>query len=230
MIISANQPFFAPFPGFFFKAQLSDIFIILDTVQFPHGTTWTSRNRFKNDQGTMWITVPVMKKGLGLQRIKDVRICHKGNWKRKHLKSIKTAYANSPYLPEYIEEIENIFSFSFDKLVDLNLEIIKFLLKSLNIKTKLVLLSELNITEKGSRLLIEICKKLGSSDFLARYSARKYLDTELFKKEVIQLHYFDPPSPVYPQLWGDFISNLSTLDLIFNCGPKPYEILPPGKK
>ncbi|MBU0988102.1 MAG: WbqC family protein, partial [Proteobacteria bacterium] len=74
MILSANQPYFAPFPGFFFKIILSDIFVLLDQVQFPRKTTWISRNRFKNDQGTLWMTVPVHKKGLGLQNINAVRI------------------------------------------------------------------------------------------------------------------------------------------------------------
>jgi hypothetical protein len=67
MIVSANQPYFFPYPGFFYKAHHSDIFVILDTVQFPRGTTWITRNRFKNHQGSLWMTLPVRKKGLGLQ-------------------------------------------------------------------------------------------------------------------------------------------------------------------
>jgi hypothetical protein len=89
MILSTNQPYFSPFPGFFYKAYLSDIFVILDQVQFPLGTTWLSRNRYKNDQGTLWMTVPVWKKGLGLQRIDEVKICHEGRWAKKHQESLK---------------------------------------------------------------------------------------------------------------------------------------------
>jgi len=74
MILSADRPYFAPFPGLFYKAHLCDVLVILDTVQFPRRTTWMNRNRFKNSQGTLWITVPVWKKGLGLQKIQDVRI------------------------------------------------------------------------------------------------------------------------------------------------------------
>ncbi|NVM57926.1 MAG: WbqC family protein [Desulfobacterales bacterium] len=50
MIVSAYQPFFSPFPAFFYKAHLSDLMVILDDVQFPLRTTWITRNRFKNDQ------------------------------------------------------------------------------------------------------------------------------------------------------------------------------------
>jgi hypothetical protein len=76
MIVSANQPYFLPFPGFFHKVHLSDVPVIPDSVQFPRKTTWINRNRFKNSQGTLWMTVPVRKKALGLQKINDVRICH----------------------------------------------------------------------------------------------------------------------------------------------------------
>ncbi|NVM20347.1 MAG: WbqC family protein [Desulfobacterales bacterium] len=43
--------------------------VLLDDVQFPLRTTWTSRNRLKNDQGALWTTIPVWEKGPGLQRI-----------------------------------------------------------------------------------------------------------------------------------------------------------------
>ena len=45
------------------------------------------------------------------------------------------------------------------------------------------------------------------------------------KDKGIELTFFRPPSPIYPQLWGDFVSNLSSFDLLFNCGPKACDIL-----
>lgn len=227
MILSTNQPYFAPFPGFFFKAIHSDIFVILDQVQFPQGTTWVSRNRFKNDQGTLWMTVPVWKKGLGLQGIDEVQICHEGRWARKHLESLKSAYGKAPYLRDHLQFVEEMFSSRFEKLVDLNMEVIRYLMDQLLIETKLVLLSELGIEARGDELLVELCHKLGASRFLAQRSAKKYLGERRFREADIELKYFKPPAFVYPQLWGSFIPNLSTFDLIFNCGPKARDILAP---
>jgi hypothetical protein len=34
--------------------------------------------------------------------------------------------------------------------------------------------------------------------------------------------------PVYPRLWGDFRCNLSTLDLLLNCGTKARDIIAGG--
>ena len=225
MIVSTYQPFFSPFPAFFYKAHLSDLMVILDNVQFPLRTTWISRNRFKNDQGTLWITIPVWKRGLGLQKINRVRICYEGNWRKKHLASLKTSYANAPYFREHLDVVEEMFSGRFEKLVDLNLMIIQYLKKHLRIDTPLILESDLGISAKGNKLLIEICRKVRASNYLAQAATKKYLDAGLFADAGIELDFFRPPSPVYPQLWGDFILDLSAFDLLFNCGPKSHEIL-----
>ncbi len=228
MILSVNQPYFAPFSGFFYKAYLSDLLVILDDVQFPQGTTWISRNRFKSHQGFLWITVPVWKKGLGLQKISDVRICHEGRWAKKHLESLKTAYRKAPYLSEHLEFLEGMFSEKNEKLIDLNLSVIRYLMKSLDIQTKTVLLSDLDVPSTGNRRIVDICKKAGADQFLAQAPAKKFLDEKLFPDAGVELKFFTPPTPIYPQLWGDFLSNLSVLDLVLNCGPKAREILVVG--
>lgn len=225
MILSANQPYFAPFPGFFYKAWRSDLLVLLDDVQFPQGTTWITRNRFKSHQGALWITVPVWKRGLGLQKINKVRICHEGRWAKKHLESLKTAYRKAPYLAEHLEFIKEIFAERNEKLMDLNLAVIHYLMKALGIKTKLVLLSELNVASKGTRRLVDLCTSLGASQFIAQTPAKKFVDENAFRDAGIEITYVDPPVPIYPQLWGDFIANLSAFDLVLNCGPKALDIL-----
>lgn len=228
MIVSTNQPYFFPYPGFFYKANLSDFFVILDEIQFPRGTTWMTRNRFKSDQGTLWMTIPVWKKGLGLQKINEVRICDEGRWAKKHLESLKSAYARAPYLVDHLDFVERIFSSDFKRLIELNLAVIRYLMEHLHINTEVILLSELGIQSRGDRLLIEICRSIKTSHFLTQNAALKFLNQDPFHEAGIQLRSFNPPSLVYPQLWGDFIPNLSTLDLILNCGPKAHDILISG--
>jgi WbqC-like protein family len=225
MILSANQPYFAPFPGFFYKVWMSDLFVLLDDVQFPQGTTWISRNRFKSHQGALWITVPVWKKGKGLQKINEVRICHEGRWAKKHLESLKTAYKKAPYLSEHLEFLEEMFSEKKETLLELNLAVIHYLMNALAIRTKWVLLSDLDVPSTGSRRLVDLCTTLGASQFVAQAPAKKFLDEKSFQEAGIEITYVSPPPPVYPQLWGDFIANLSAFDLVLNCGPKATDIL-----
>ena len=225
MVISTNQPYFLPFPGFFYKAHLSDIFVVLDTVQFPRGSSWVSRNRFKNDQGALWLSVPVWKKGLGLQRIHEVRICHEVHWVAKHLASLKTAYAKAPYLADHLPFIENTYRARFEKLIEINMAFIRYLFRQLKIETEIILLSELGIQAAGNQMLLEICQRLGASVYLAQRAAAKYLDRGPFRQEGVEVQLIKSPACVYPQLWGAFVSNLSTFDLLFNCGPKAHDIL-----
>jgi len=225
MIVSAYQPYFAPFPGFFAKVLQSDILVLLDSVQFPRGTTWLTRNRFKNDQGTLWMTVPVRKKGLGLQKINEMTICREGRWARKHLESLKTAYLKAPFFEDHLAFMESIFIEIPEKLIDLNLKVMRHLMANLGITTEVQLLSELNVESKEPELSVEVCRKLGASHFLAQRGAKKYLDKAVFQEAGIELQFFNPRPPVYPQLWGAFVPNLSAFDLLFNCGPKAQNIL-----
>ena len=225
MIVSVNQPYFAPYPGFFYKAHLSDYFVVLDDVQFPRKTTWITRNRFKNDQGTLWMTVPVWKKGLGRQHIRDVRICHTGRWKKKHLRSFQNAYAHAPFLKDHLDLMRHIFSRQYDGLVDLDMAIITYIMDFLEIKTKIVLMSDLDVAGKGTPLIIDICKSLGADQFLVQSSAVAYYDPVQFESAGLELVSCKKPDYVYPQMWGEFIANLSILDMIFTCGDKAREIV-----
>ena len=228
MIISTSRPYFAPYPGFFSRVDQSDVFIILDSVQFPRGTTWITRNRFKNDQGALWMTVPVWKKGLGLQNTDDVRLCHDSQLLTKHLKSLKQAYARSPYFSEHLPFLNYIFSDRVGRLVDFNLAILRHLMLHMGIDTEVRMLSAMNIKARGEILPVEICRALQASTYLAPAAAGKYLNARIFEDAGIDLVFHKSTSCVYPQLWGDFLPDLSTFDLVFNCGPKARDIVLAG--
>lgn len=225
MILAASRPYFAPYPGYFLKAALADLCVILDSVQFPRGTTWLTRNRFKNDRGTLWMAIPVRKKGLGLQPVQAVRICREGRWRHKHLESLKHAYGHAPYFGEHLAALADGLGADSDRLIDLNLRLIGYLMHQLGISTPLVRLSGFGIRSAGTQLIIETCRQVGACAYLAQRSARSHLDAGLFAAAGIELIFFTPPAVVYPQLWGDFIPDLSAFDLLFNCGPKARDLL-----
>lgn len=230
MIVSCARPYFCPYPGYFAPALASDVFVVLDDVQFPLGSTWTTRNRFKNDQGAFWMGVPVWKKGLGLQSIREVKISHEGRWRRKHLASLSQAYLHAPYLHEHMGIFERMFSSSQESLCEMNTELIAYVLAELGAKARLVRMSETGVTDRGTQLLVEICRRLGAKSYLAGDASRKWIDTGLFEDAGIDLVFMKAPSPVYPQLWGGIVQNLSVFDLLFNCGPRSRAYLLPGSR
>jgi hypothetical protein len=225
VIVAAYQPFFAPFPGFFAKALLADVLVLLDGVQFPQRTGWLTRNRFKCEQGELWLTIPVRRKGCGLQRIDEVRIVREGSWARKHLASFKECYGRAPFFADHLPFLEGLFSAVPERLLDLTLPILRHLAAHLGCRARIVLLSELGIEAREPVLSVEVCRKLGATAFLAQRPAGKFLSPELFSGAGVRLLTFAYHPEIYPQLYGPFIQNLSALDLLFCCGPKAPTVL-----
>jgi hypothetical protein len=73
------------------------------------------------------MTISVRKKGLGLQKIDEVRIDHEGHWLRKHIASLKNAYGKAPYFREHFPFLEDMFLKRSEQMVDLNLDIIRYI-------------------------------------------------------------------------------------------------------
>ncbi len=222
MLIAIHQPQYLPWLGYLDKIDKADVFVILDNVQFKKNE-WQNRNRIKTAQGCQWITVPVLYRFP--EKINEVRINNKENWGRKHLQAFITNYSKSPCYENYISFFEDIFSRNWEHLVDINVEIIKFLISTLDLKTRLVMASDLELREEPTERLIDICKTLGSQKYLAGKDGNKYMNLELFDKEGIEVIFQDFKHPVYNQLFGDFEPYMSAIDLLFNCGDKSLEIL-----
>jgi hypothetical protein len=226
MMLAADRPCFAPYPGFFQKARLADMLVLLDRVQFPQGTTWVSRNRFKDDGGAFWLTLPVQTKGLGRQLISEVRIAPDERRARKQIEHLRHAYTHAPYFSDHLPLLERPLSSGDEGLADRNVRTIRHLMSALGLPTPIVRLSELGpVGGGGTERLVEICRVLNADAFLVQRSALPHLDAGRFAAAGIRLRSFAPRPPVYPQLWGDFIPDLSAFDLLFNCGPKAHAIL-----
>lgn len=225
MIVTCHQPNFLPWIGFFYKALLADLVVLLDDVQFARGFTWVNRNRLKCDQGELWLTVPVKKKGRGLQKISDVEVVDEGNWPRRFFQGISQNYAHAPYFAEHSAFLKDLMQMRWRKLVDLNVAAIYYLAGSLGIGNKVVLQSSLQIQSQGSELLVKITKETGADVYLTPLVSKKYVDEILFAQQGITIQFFKFIPPVYPQLWGEFIYNLSALDLLLNCGGKSLEVI-----
>jgi hypothetical protein len=108
----------------------------------------------------------------------------------------------------------------------LNIALIRLLKDILGIKTEIITSSMLKIgNPKGSERNLAICKYLGADIYLSGEGARSYNNEKEFEREGIKLVYTNFKHPVYHQIWGDFVPNLSIIDLLFNEGGKSLPIL-----
>ena len=223
--VATHQPNFLPWPGFFHKAAHVDYLVLLDDVQFSRGRSWLTHNRLKNEDGELWLMVPVLRKGRGLQTIRRVEIHNEKAWRRKHLVSIRQNYVHAPYFAEYFPGIEGIYQKKHSLLAEFTTELISFLLDALSLQTNVIRQSELGVAGKGTELLIKIFEHLGADRFFALPGAEKHIDKESMTKNGIEIICVNYRPPIYPQLWGGFLYNLSALDLLLSCGPKSMEIV-----
>jgi len=211
------------------QMDMADIFVVYSDCQYTKND-WRNRNRIKTQQGIQWITVPVIANNFPL--IKDVKIDNHDNWAIKHLKSIKQNYSRAPYFKDYIGIFEEIYSKSWEYLLELDMAFILKLKDVLGIKAQIEYSSNLDL--KGNRIekLIDCCIKLKAKEFLEGHAGKGYLQGEgeqLFKEAGINLVYQDYNHPVYPQLYGEFVSHLSVIDLLFNCGKESLNVIRQGR-
>ncbi|MBU1995662.1 MAG: WbqC family protein, partial [Candidatus Omnitrophica bacterium] len=164
MRISIMQPGYLPWLGFFELIDQCDQFVILDDVQYTK-RDWRSRNKIRTKNGWIWLTVPILSKGREEQLIKDVEINNDISWNNDHLNSIKINYSKAPFFDKYIEFFETLYNQRWEHLIDLNMDIIYFLTKEINISTPFVLSSSLSISNLSkNQRIIEICKKLNADE------------------------------------------------------------------
>jgi hypothetical protein len=226
MIVSVHQPQYLPWPGYWDKMARSDVFVILDNVQFKKNE-WQNRNRIKSETGWQWLTVPVLH-SFG-QKINEVHVDHKRDWRRKHRNAIRLCYAKAHFFKEYEGILLGPLDEQWEKLAMLNTHYIRIIKNLLGIKTKLLLASELGkMPEEPTERLTAICRELGADTYLSGNGARGYLDVEKFDLEGMGVMFQDYAPPIYPQRFSDFVEGLSAIDIIFNCGEKSLKVIQNG--
>jgi len=217
-VVAIHQPEYLPWLGFFKKMMNVELFVFLDDVQFRK-KGWQNRNRIRINDGTTLLSIPVHTHSY--PKINEVTIDNEKNWSIRHKKSILYNYARAPYFGEIKDFIESIFEKKFQYLVDLNTEIIKFIMNELEIKSKIVFSSDLEISKKGSDRVLDICKAVDADHYITgTFWAESNLRVEEFKKSNIDVEFQKFQHPIYKQIHGEFIPEMSIIDLLFNEGRK----------
>ncbi|MDD5594684.1 MAG: WbqC family protein [Candidatus Omnitrophica bacterium] len=216
-----HQPDFLPHLAFFKKFLQADLWVILDNVQFVHKTSksWNNRDKIKTPDGEKWITIAIQGYS-GKNAINEVILSSDVNWRGNNLNLIKNNYKKAAYFQEVFPYIKDLYSFKCDKLIDFNLKSIELLLMLFDIKISSVLASTLNPDGKKNDLLVDILKKVGASVYLSGIGAKNYFLQKPFDDADIKVIWHEFKHPIYPQLHGEFIPYLSSIDLLLNCGIK----------
>jgi len=200
----------------YFPTIISSAFVFksstVDYCLYDPFRKMTFRNRclIAGANGIITLTVPVL--GGREQKVSYgyVLIDHRKDWRRRHWRTILSAYGRAPFFEHYSDGLEKLFDVHLEKLADWNLEIMAWLSRCL----KIDLPNRFSPEESTSS--IPVMKK-----------ADIYLSDKILPKNYLNGKFLLTP-PRYRQAFEErqgFYPNLSILDLLFCCGPWTAEWL-----
>jgi len=216
--IVISQPYLFPWIGLFEQVRLTDIFVFYDDVQFSKGH-FQDRVQIKTSKGFKWMTVP--KAGVRLnQKICEVEIEYKTNWKKSHLDFLKQIYKPAPFYDDMISVVKSVYDNNHKYLSQITIESTMSVAEYYGLlkNREFFISSNLAVNGHSTQRVLEFVKYFKASRYITAMGALKYFDFELFEKENKKVEFVDYKKLPYPQLYGNFNPYVSILDLIANTG------------
>jgi hypothetical protein len=233
MKVSILQPHYFPYVGYFNLIKRSDIFVFLDDVDYIK-REWKNRNKIRLNNSsteTSWISIPISKIYHKNFKIINVKLNKQDlvEAQNQQINKLKNSYLKSPYFDQMMGIFKLNMEMEYNNLSELNINTIQSFFKLLKINTKIYKSSELNVTGKKNEKILNICKKLGASIYLANNKSKNYLEENKFLKQNITIEYQNFSHPIYEQYYDKkkliFTSNLSILDLVANQGLNSFKYI-----
>jgi hypothetical protein len=219
-IVAIHQPNFFPWLGYFDKIDRSDVFILMDNVQFPKTSRgcWCNRVKLLVNKDARWVTAPVDRSYHGIKLIKDMYFKANTAWREKIIKTLENNYRKASNFKDKFPVISALIACPIDNIAEYNTFVIKSLCELLEIDTsKIILGSELEIEGCATDLLIAMTKAVGGTTYICGAGANGYQEDWKFATAGLKIVYQNFQHPYYRQVnRNQFIPGLSVIDYIFN--------------
>jgi len=215
MIISAHQLSYNPWLGLLHKILLSDIFVVMDDVQFEKDS-FINRNKILQNDNEIMLTIPIKTKEYKSKALREMQTLD-SRWCKKHLKSIEQSYKKSPYFLEVYPSLEKIYQSESDYLIDYTQAYLDFLIDYIDIDTQIMYASDLKIKAKKLDYVIELTQKVNGDRFVFGALGKSYADEKYMKIQGITPYFQNYQHPQYNQYAAkEFHPYMGVIDLLFN--------------
>jgi hypothetical protein len=230
------QPTYLPWIGYFDLVDSVNTFVFLDDAQVLK-RSWGVRNRILAQNGETFLTVPLAghKHGEGSAFV-DTRIDPHQQWAKTHLATVRHAYAKAPHFAEVFADLEALLLKDHPTIGALNEAFIRAIAQRIGIATPSLQSSQLHGTEgRKDQRLLSICRAIGADTYVAAPGSAAYIEQDreggAFAGSGIAIVYHNFAHPVYPQRQDGFVSHMSIVDLLMNCGyASALEIIRSGRR
>jgi hypothetical protein len=216
--LSVHQPNFFPWLGFFRKVYLSDVFVFLDDVYLPTGSSWINRVKVKNGVNASWLTAEVDSNS---RKLRNINLCQFADtpWRKKCWRSIHANYAKSKFWTEYNEVLEDLITNNESNIASYNRKSLDYFLQIFALDHKEILSSsEFGITTSSTQRIVDLSQATGANVYLSGDGAEGYQDNSLFEKLDISVKKMNYEHPRYEHALTPFTPGLSIIDVWLNVG------------
>ncbi|MFK0273905.1 WbqC family protein [Ensifer sp. NPDC090286] len=225
--IVISQSMYFPWVGMLEQIKLADVFVHYDDVQFSRGS-FTNRVQIKTQNGIRWLSVPLKDLRLG-QRIDEVLIDDRTDWRRSHRDMLRQAYGKAPFLKDMLDLVDDVFARDASTIADIARNSMLALASYFKLDRPAFVSSDaLTIGGASSERVYDITAHLEGTTYITGHGARNYLDHDLFGQNGISVRYMNYERTPYPQMHGDFTPYVTALDLVANCGTQGADFVHSG--
>ena len=226
MKIGMMQPYFFPYIGYFQLLNMVDKYVVFDTAYFAN-IKWGFRNRILIKGAPGFFRVKTLKASQNKQ-FNEIKVSGDIESKKHNIHTLECAYGKSPHFPEVMPLLEQFLLADYDNLAECNVASIKLVCNYLDIKTEILLISELDCDRdlKMQYRIFDVCRVLGGNEYINAIGGTELYDFAEFRENGIELAFLKPDEIVYPQFGGEFVPSLSIIDIMmFNSVPEIRDML-----
>ncbi|MGB5965067.1 MAG: WbqC family protein [Sulfurimonadaceae bacterium] len=211
MTLAIMQPYFFPSIGYWQLLNAVDTFVIYDDVNFIK-KGYINRNSILHTGQVQKITLELS----GASQNKLINEIEVGNNSKKLLKSIEQAYKKAPQYEIVFPLIESILENPEKNLAKFIGNSLQKIADYLECNTEIVYSSDL---EKDNNLkaqdkVLDICKRLGASNYINAIGGQELYNKEAFEAENIELKFIKTELIEYKQFKNEFVPYLSIIDIM----------------
>lgn len=217
MKLAIMQPYFFPYIGYFQLIAASDVFVLHDDVQYIKGG-WVNRNRILFNGESRMITFPVQKDAYELP-INARRYTDDKQARKDIINLIKQAYTKAPFYRQVITMLDELLLFEERNVARFNENLIRRIVDIIGLSCKIITSSgmEKNDSLVGESRVLDICKRLGATDYANSPGGQALYDRATFAQCGLDLKFLIPTPIEYKQFGVTHVPWLSIIDvMMFN--------------
>lgn len=234
MIVAVLQPYFFPYIGYFQLMNAVDTFVYLDDVQYIE-RGWVNRNRIRNGNRSMWLTMPVVNASRSLS-IRERNYVLDGPAVSRLTRTLTTSYRRGSGFAENWSMINALLANPEPNVASYNCHLLSTVARALGFRTTFLRSSEMKCTPnlKGEQRIIELCRRLGARHYVNPIGGLPLYGEDRFEASGISLSFLRTRVP--PATLDGSIEHLSILDHLLWHGAihtraqlPDYDLLTPEK-